>query len=128
MNQRQRAIHDRNPLLQCLLAQGVGVIHRELPLGFRPKRTFRNVHWRSAVLFKRGLRTVQAGWQDTGEGSHDPLGSSSPTAGTRRAVAARSEAAAVVGSHQTCVVMEAPLDLHNDAYDGTGTWDLGHAR
>ena len=28
MNQRQRAIQDRNPLLQCLLAQGVGVIDR----------------------------------------------------------------------------------------------------
>jgi hypothetical protein len=62
---------------------------RELPLGFRPKR--------HSGTFTGGLRscssgnywTVQAGWQDTGEGSRDPLGSPSPTAGTRRAVAAR---------------------------------------
>jgi hypothetical protein len=65
---------------------------RELPLGS-------DLRGHSGT-FTGGLRscssqdywTVQAGWQDTGEGSRDPLGSPSPTAGTRRAVAARREA------------------------------------
>jgi GNAT superfamily N-acetyltransferase len=58
-------------------------------------------------LFERGLLDGSRLGQDTGEGSRDPLGSASPTAGARWAVAARREAAAVVGSHQTCVVVEA---------------------
>ena len=129
MNQRQRAIQDRNPLLQCLLAQGVGVIDRG---SCRSGSDLRG-HSRT---FTGGLRscssgnywTVQAGWQDTGEGSRDPLGSPSPTAGTRRAVAARREAGCRRWKSPDLRGYGGPLDLHNGAYDGTGTWDLGHAR